>query len=118
MNTTYFRGSTVNLRTLTIFFWVFLIATAALAGDEKKAEIVIAVDGDDGGKQVMRFVGDDASTVLDDLEVGVLPRGALEQLARRRPDIGIVLYRNLAHGLGTKLRRADAQVVIPPAESE
>jgi GNAT superfamily N-acetyltransferase len=55
---------------------------------------------------------------LDDLEVGVLPRGALEQLARRRPDIGIVLYRNLAHGLGTKLRRADAQVVIPPAESE
>ena len=70
MNTTYFRGSTVNLRTLTIFFWVFLIATAALAGDEKKAEIVIAVDGDDGGKQVMRFVGDDASTVLDDLEVG------------------------------------------------
>ena len=60
----------MNLRTLTVFFWVFLIATAALAGNEKKAEIIIAVDGDDGGKQVMRFVGDDAGTVLEDLEVG------------------------------------------------
>ena len=60
----------MNLRTLTVFFWIFLIASAAVAGDEKKAQIIIAVDGDDGGKQVMHFVGDDAGTVLDDLEVG------------------------------------------------
>ena len=53
---------------------------------------------------------------IDDLEAGVLPREALEQLARRRPDIGIVLYRNLAHGLGTKLRRAGSHVVMPPAD--
>ena len=60
----------MNLRTLTVFFWIFLVASAALAGDEKKTEIIIAIDGDDGGKQVMSFVGDDAGTVLEDLEVG------------------------------------------------
>jgi len=28
-------------------------------------------------------------------------------LVRQRPDVGVVLYRNLALGLGDKLRRAD-----------
>ncbi len=41
------------------------------------------------------------------MEVGVLRREALEALVRRRPDIGTVVYRNLARGLGSKLRRAD-----------
>ncbi len=41
------------------------------------------------------------------MEVGVLSRGSLGSLVRRRPDIGAVVYRNLARGLGDKLRRAD-----------
>lgn len=37
----------------------------------------------------------------------VLPREALSALTRRRPDIGVLLYRQLALGIGDKLRRAD-----------
>ena len=70
MNDTNFRGQALNLRAITVIFWAFLIASAALAGDDKKAEIVIAVDGDDDATQVMRFVGDEADIVLDDLDVG------------------------------------------------
>jgi CRP-like cAMP-binding protein len=36
----------------------------------------------------------------------LLRRDALRELVRRRPDVGVVLYRNLAQGLGRKLRRA------------
>lgn len=35
----------------------------------------------------------------------------LQQLVRRRPDIGVVLYRNLAAGLGEKLCAVDAQLL-------
>lgn len=44
-----------------------------------------------------------------DMEIGVLTRERLEVLVRRRPDIGTVVYRNLARGLGEKLRRADRE---------
>jgi CRP-like cAMP-binding protein/GNAT superfamily N-acetyltransferase len=43
---------------------------------------------------------------LTRLEVGVLARSALTDIVRRRPDIGTAVYRNLARGLGRKLRRA------------
>lgn len=39
--------------------------------------------------------------------VAVLARTPLETLARRRPDIAVILYRNLAIALGKKLRGAD-----------
>ena len=38
---------------------------------------------------------------------GLLTREDLTRLVRRRPDIGVTLYRNLAAELGEKLRRAD-----------
>ena len=41
------------------------------------------------------------------LEVGILTRAKLDGIVRRRPDIGSTVYRNLARGLGRKLRRAD-----------
>lgn len=41
------------------------------------------------------------------VRAGVLSRRALGELVRQRPDIGVVLYRNLATGLGEKLRRTD-----------
>jgi CRP-like cAMP-binding protein len=51
-----------------------------------------------------------ATAVADsDMEIGVLTRERLESLVRRRPDIGTVVYRNLARGLGEKLRRADRE---------
>lgn len=44
------------------------------------------------------------------LELGVLGRGEFTALVRRRPDIGVVIYRNLARGLGEKLKRADREL--------
>lgn len=47
------------------------------------------------------------AVVEGSLETAVLTGGALRRLVRRRPDIGTVVYRNMARGLGEKLRRAD-----------
>ena len=44
---------------------------------------------------------------LGDVKAAVLRRQDLEELVRQRPDIGVVLFRNLARGLGEKLRRSD-----------
>ena len=41
------------------------------------------------------------------VRAAVLLRDDLQDLVRQRPDIGVVLFRNLARGLGEKLRRAD-----------
>ena len=45
------------------------------------------------------------------VEVGVLTKKDLQSLVRLRPGIGVVLYRNLARGLGEKLRRADLDIL-------
>lgn len=50
----------------------------------------------------------------DDMEVGILTKERLDALVRARPDIGSVVYRNLARGLGDKLRRADREVTSNP----
>lgn len=41
------------------------------------------------------------------VEAAVLDTSELESLSRRRPDIAVVVYRNLAKALGRKLRRAN-----------
>jgi CRP-like cAMP-binding protein len=41
------------------------------------------------------------------VEVAELLRRDLTDLIRRRPDIGVIIYRNLAVGLGDKLTRSD-----------
>lgn len=46
-----------------------------------------------------------------DVEVGVLTSERVGELIRLRPDIGVILYRNVARGLGEKLRRADIEIV-------
>ena len=46
------------------------------------------------------------ATAVNDIEVAELPRRDLEDLIRRRPDIGVIIYRNLAVGLGDKLLRS------------
>ena len=48
-----------------------------------------------------------AALVSSPVRAAVLPRNDLQDLVRQRPDIGVVLFRNLARGLGEKLRRAD-----------
>lgn len=83
-----------------------------------EAEIRIAGSGQPIGTvqageclgEVAVLMGGDHSataTAMTDIEAGVLTRQDLESLVRLRPGIGVVLYRNLARGLGGKLRRAD-----------
>jgi GNAT superfamily N-acetyltransferase len=50
-------------------------------------------------------------TAKEPVLAAVLSGKALAELIRQRPDIGVVLYRNLAVGLGRKLRRADEYLV-------
>ena len=52
------------------------------------------------------------------VQAAVLERNDLIELVRQRPDIGVVLYRNLARGLGEKLRRADLNQVGEQSEVE
>lgn len=47
------------------------------------------------------------ATALTAVEVAMIEREDLTELIRRRPDIGVQLYKNLAVGLGEKLKRAD-----------
>jgi len=47
------------------------------------------------------------AVAVGDVEVGVLRGKDLDRLIRQRPDVGVVLYRNLAEEIGEKLRRAD-----------
>ena len=41
------------------------------------------------------------------MNTAVLPHDELIQLIHLRPDIGVIIYRNLATGLGRKLIRSD-----------
>ncbi|NNM30432.1 MAG: cyclic nucleotide-binding domain-containing protein [Akkermansiaceae bacterium] len=51
------------------------------------------------------------ATATEDIEAAVLERDTLQALVRRRPDIGLVLYRNLATQLGEKLLRTDRELM-------
>jgi predicted N-acetyltransferase YhbS len=83
-------------------------------------EVEIRISGADGpigtveageclGEVAVLMGGDHSATAIavGEVEAGVLTRQDLESLVRLRPGIGVVLYRNLACGLGGKLRRAD-----------
>jgi GNAT superfamily N-acetyltransferase len=63
------------------------------------------------------------ATAYTPVEAAVLSHQDLAELVRQRPDIGVVLYKNLALGLGQKLRRsaqplAHAEGVIPVPQCE
>ena len=60
----------MTLRTLTVFFWVCLIGAAAVAGEEQRTEIKIAIDGEDTGHRVFRFDSEDSDVDLQELAVG------------------------------------------------
>lgn len=53
---------------MALFFWGFLIASAAIAGEEHRIEI--AINGDDNGLSEFRFDSRDAGIDLYELEVG------------------------------------------------
>ncbi|MCB9675487.1 MAG: GNAT family N-acetyltransferase [Alphaproteobacteria bacterium] len=81
-------------------------------------DLAVSIDGVEVGTvgpgevlgEVAALTGDAHSataTARADGTLAVLTRADLKELERLRPDVGVVLYRNLATGLGAKLRRAD-----------
>jgi GNAT superfamily N-acetyltransferase len=66
-----------------------------------------------GEVALLSNAGHSASALaVEPVELGVLTREALTDLIRQRPDVGVVLFRNVARGLGEKLRRVDLLNVI------
>ena len=61
-------GILVTLKTLTVIFWGFLIAAAAVAGEEHKMKIEVAISGDGEEHKTFEWHGDGSE--IDDLEVG------------------------------------------------
>jgi hypothetical protein len=47
------------------------------------------------------------------VETAVLGHEHLSELIRLRPDIGLHIYRNLAVGIGEKLKRRDVSLTDP-----
>ena len=60
----------MKLRTFMVFFWVCLIGTAAVAGEEPRTKVKIAIDGDDTEHRVFRFDSQDSDVDLHELAVG------------------------------------------------
>ena len=69
-NDSIYQGTNVTLRTFMVFFWACLIATAAVAGEEHRTEIKIAVDGDNTGHKIFRFDSQDSDINLHGMAVG------------------------------------------------
>lgn len=60
----------MNLRTITVFFWACLVGTAAVAGDEQRTRIEIAVEDDVSGQQTFHFDSREAGFDLHGMAVG------------------------------------------------
>lgn len=60
----------MNLRTITVFFWACLVGTAAVAGDEQRTRIEIAVEDDTSGQQTFHFDSQEAGFDLHSMAIG------------------------------------------------
>lgn len=60
----------MNLRAVGVLFWTCLIGTAAIAGEEYRTRIEIAVDDDASGQQSFLFDSQAAGFDLDSMVVG------------------------------------------------
>lgn len=55
-------GIAVIFRKFVVLFWAFLLATAAIAGDECRTKIEIAIDDDDNGVTIISGKSVDEAT--------------------------------------------------------
>ena len=60
----------MTARAFFLVFWVCLIATAAVAGEERRTEIKVVVDGDAGEHKVLRFDSADSDVDIESMAVG------------------------------------------------
>lgn len=78
-----------------------------MSGNEQPVGTVS--DGEVLGEVAALTGGDHSATAIaaTDVDAGILTKTDLNGIVRLRPGIGVILYRNLARGLGEKLRRTD-----------
>ena len=60
----------MKIKKYVVLLWAFLLATAAIAGEEHRTHIKIAVEDDGSGQQTFMFDSDDAGFDLQSLAVG------------------------------------------------
>ena len=60
----------MKIKKYVVLLWAFLLATAAIAGEEHRTHIKIAVEDDGSGERSFIFDGDDAGFDLQSLAVG------------------------------------------------
>ena len=75
-----------------------------LVGEVKAGECLGEIALLTGRKHTMNAVA------KNNVSTAEIPHEALHSLIQRRPDIGTVIYRNLALGLGQKLKRTDESI--------
>jgi len=57
-------------KSLVVSFFAFMLGAAALAGEEYRTQIEVAIDDDQSGEQHFRFDSQDAGFNLHDMQVG------------------------------------------------
>ncbi|MFO0696810.1 MAG: GNAT family N-acetyltransferase [Polyangiales bacterium] len=88
---------------------LFVILDGVVDVERQDRVIGRVLAGDVLGERGLLEGGDHGSTAkaARDLTVAMLTEEALHALTRQRPDVAVVLYRNLARGLGRKLDAAN-----------
>jgi CRP-like cAMP-binding protein len=88
--------------------YVVLEGQVTISGGSSPAIIGTIHTGETCGEVSLLSARPHSATAMavSEIEVAELSRRDLEDLIRRRPDIGVIIYRNLAVGLGDKLLRS------------
>jgi CRP-like cAMP-binding protein len=88
--------------------YIVLQGTITISGGTPHATIGTVRTGETCGEVSLLSARPHSATAVADgpLEVVELLESDLVELIRRRPDIGVIIYRNLAVGLGDKLLRS------------
>ena len=92
---------------------MFIVLDGRIAVRAQGEQVGAVSAGESIGEVSMLTGGQHTATAVavEDTTVVAFDGARLDALVRRRPDIGLVLYRNLARGLGDKLRRVDKSLV-------
>jgi len=89
--------------------FIILDGEASVSTSKSQTEVGRVMPGECLGEMSLLTRTGHSATVLakSQMDTAVLPHDELIQLIHLRPDIGVIIYRNLATGLGRKLIRSD-----------
>ncbi|MGB5547341.1 MAG: cyclic nucleotide-binding domain-containing protein, partial [Polyangiales bacterium] len=98
--------------------YILLSGTARVFSGTPAEEVGSVAQGELLGEVSLLRKTPHTATALADgaVEAAVVHHNDLNQLLQQRSDIGLVLFRNLATGLSSKLSRTDAFLSIKPWE--